>query len=138
MKGFTITTQDGIIIKFDYYLAEAPVSCDAFHGLLPFSCTCYHARVSGEEIWMDNMPPLDIIQENASVFTEPGEVVLGPQTPVRTKTANCFGIYYGEGKGLDAANIFAKVRGEDAEQLKILGNRIWKEGGMEITIAPIL
>ncbi|TAE47524.1 MAG: DUF3830 family protein, partial [Bacteroidetes bacterium] len=91
MKGFIITTADQQEIRFEFYLDDAPVTSTAFAGILPFTRTFYHARVSGQEIWIDNVPPLDIIQENASVFTEPGEVVFGPSKPARTKTANCFG-----------------------------------------------
>lgn len=133
MKGFKVTTKDNLIIRFRYYSEDAPVTSKAFASLLPFSRTFIHARVSGQEIWIDNVPPLNIVQENASVFTEPGEVVFGPSTPVRTKTANCMGIYYGEGKGLDCCNIFAKVFNEDTEILKQLGEHIWKEGKQELT-----
>jgi len=134
MQGFTITA-DNITIRFRFYTEEAPVTCAAFAELLPFTRTFFHARVSGQEIWIDNTPPLDIIQENASVFTEPGEVVFGPSKPARTKTANCMGIYYGEGKGLDCCNIFAKVYPEDADLLKALGDTIWKQRSREITFA---
>ncbi len=96
MTGFKITTSDNLEIKFELYLDTAPVTSKAFLSILPFTRTFYHARVSGQEIWIDDVPKLDIIQENASVFTEPGEVVFGPTKPIRTKTANCFGIYYGE------------------------------------------
>jgi hypothetical protein len=87
MKGFKITTSDNQEIRFEFYLDTAPVTSEAFVSILPFTRTFHHARVSGQEIWIDNVPPLDIIQENASVFTEPGEVVFGPAKPVRTKTA---------------------------------------------------
>lgn len=136
MKGFKITTSDHQEIRFEYYLNEAPVTSRAFAELLPFNRMFFHARVSGQEIWIDHIPNLDIIQENASVFTEPGEAVLGPAKPVRTKTANCFGIYYGEGKGLDACNIFARVLESDRPRLEELGNRIWKNGGEELTFSP--
>jgi len=42
------------------------------------------------------------------------------------------GIYYGEGKGLDCCNIFAKVFDEDLNLLKTLGDSIWKHGAEEI------
>lgn len=132
MNDFKITTNSGKIIRFNLYTESAPVTCAAFVSLLPFKLTLIHARVSGKEIWSDNAPPLEIIQENASVFTEPGEVVYGPSKPSRTKTANCLGIYYGEGRGLDAANIFAKVTDQDLPELKALGEKIWKEGQEEI------
>ena len=61
--------------------------------------------------------------------------MFGPKKPIRTKTANCFGIYYGEGKGLDACNIFAKVIDADKQKLVDLGNRIWKNGSQELTVS---
>lgn len=137
MTGFKITTSDNPEIKFELYLDTAPVTSKAFLSILPFTRTFYHARVSGQEIWIDDVPKLDIIQENASVFTEPGEVVFGPTKPIRTKTANCFGIYYGEGKGLDACNIFAKVVESDKQKLVDLGNKIWRTGSQELTVTVI-
>jgi hypothetical protein len=135
MKSFKITTPDNQEIKFEFYLEEAPVTSRAFSDILPFTRTFFHARVSGQEIWIDNVPPLDIIQENASVFTEQGEVVVGPQNAKRTKTINCLGIYYGAGKGLDACNIFAKVVETDRQKLIDLGNSIWKNGSQELTFS---
>ena len=135
MRGFEIRTTDNEVIKFEFYFDVAPVTSNAFMKILPFTRTFYHARVSGQEIWIDDVPRLDIIQENSSVFTELGEVVFGPTNPSRTKTANCFGIYYGDGKGLDAGNIFAKVIDIDREKLIDLGNKIWKFGSQELTIS---
>jgi hypothetical protein len=133
MNGFRIKTVTGEIIRFRYYDEAAPITTEAFAKQLPFTRTLVHARVSGQEIWTDDAPMLDIIQENASVFTEPGEVVIGPLKPARTKTAKCLGIYYGEGKGLDSCNIFAKVLQEDFHLLKKLGEEIWKHGEQAIT-----
>lgn len=137
MKGFKITTQDNQEIRFELYFDTAPVTSKAFLSILPFTRTFHHARVSGQEIWIDDVPKLDIIQENASVFTEPGEVVFGPTKPIRTKTANCFGIYYGEGKGLDACNIFARVIESDKQKLVELGKSVWKNGVQALTISVI-
>jgi hypothetical protein len=137
MTGFKITTQDRIEINFEFYIDAAPITSTAFQRILPFTRTFKHARVSGQEIWIDDVPKLDIIQENASVFVEPGEVVFGPAKPSRTKTANCFGIYYGEGKGLDACNIFAKVVETDRQKLMDLGNQIWKNGSQDLTLSLI-
>ncbi len=93
----------------------------------------FFMQESGQEVWTDDAPQLDIIQENASVFAELGEVVFGTMKPARAKTVNCMGIYYGEGRGLDACNIFAKVFDEDLALLKALGENIWKRGAQEIT-----
>ena len=137
MKGFKITTRDNHVIRFEFYADHAPITVSAFIKILPFTRIFHHARVSGQEIWIDDVPQLDIIQENASVFTAPGEAVFGPKYPLRAKTANCFGIYYGEGKGLDACNIFAKVIDGDMQKLIDLGNSIWKKGSQELTISLI-
>lgn len=133
MRGFIIKTPNTPIIRFNYYLEAAPLTVAAFAKILPFTRLFFHARVSGQEIWIDNAHGLDIIQENASVFTEPGEIVLGPVKPARTKTANCLGIYYGEGKGLDCCNIFGRVVDEDLPLLKTLGEAIWKNGAVELS-----
>jgi hypothetical protein len=133
MKTFIVRTKDNKVIRFRYYEADAPQTYSAFLRSLPFKRIFKHARISGEEIWTDIAPEMDVIQENASVFTEPGEVVYGPLKPSRTKTRNAMGIYYGEGKGLDAANIFAKVYDEDMPLLKSLGESIWKEGQQELS-----
>lgn len=128
MSGFKLILPNQDPIHFRYYDVDAPITSQAFNALLPFEVTLKHARVSGQEIWTDNAPPLDIIQENASVFTQPGEVVYGPSKPERVSTKNCMGIYYGQGKGVDACNIFACVIPEDAEQLQKLGDMIWRKG----------
>ena len=132
MPGFLLKTPNKTI-RFNYYTEAAPVTVEAFDTQLPFTLTLMHARVSGQEIWTDHAPVLDIIQENASVFTKHGEVVIGPLKPARIKTAGCLGIYYGEGKGLDACNIFAEGLDEDLPLLKELGEEIWKQGAQQVT-----
>jgi len=137
MTSFTLGTLNGIIIRFQFYVDSAPVTSAAFAALLPFTRQFIHARVSGHEIWTDNAPKMDIIQENASVFTEPGEIVFGPLKPARAKTSGCIGIYYGEGRGLDACNIFGKVFDEDMPLLNDLGDAIWKHGMQELTFEAL-
>jgi hypothetical protein len=126
--GFQIKTHDGDRIRFRYFTDQAPHTVRAFNAELPFSKSFYHARVSGEEIWTETGPILQCPQENASIFCQPGEVVIGPSQPKRVKTSGMMGIYYGEGKGLDAANIFASVMKEDRELLVLLGHQIWRQG----------
>ena len=132
MKGFRIKTKEGESIRFSYYLEDAPVTSAAFAQTLPFTRTFLHARVSGQEIWIDNAPELSIIQENSSVFMVPGEVAIGPVNPKRNKVGKCMGILYGEGHLLDCSNIFARVVDEDVQLLKSLGEKTWKEGVQEL------
>jgi Protein of unknown function (DUF3830) len=128
MEGFILRTNEGKVIRFAYYSYDADATVSAFNDLLPFQREFVHARLSGQEFWTESAPRLDIIQENASIFTQPGEVVICPSTARRTRTAGSMGIYYGEGKGLDACNIFAKVLDEDMHLLKELGETIWRHG----------
>jgi hypothetical protein len=137
MTGFIIKTKDNQTIRFRYYKEDAPISVAAFHTVLPFTLSFYHARTSGQEFWIAKAFEFDIIQENASVFTEQGEIVLGTLKPSRVKTAGGVGIYYGEGKGLDAANIFGKVFDEDLSILKELGEKIWKQGQQQLTFEKL-
>lgn len=137
MKGFKIITPDHNTLRFRYYTDVAAETVKAFEQNLPIKKVFYHARLSGQEIWTDDAPELYIIQENASVFVEPGEVVIGPLKPIRVKTSKCLGIYYGEGRGLDACNIFAKVLKEDFHLLQELGQKIWKEGQQELSFQKI-
>lgn len=137
MNGFLIRTKDNQTIRFRLYDDAAPITSTAFLKALPFSRNFLHARVSGQEIWIDDAPSLKIIQENSSVFAEPGEIVIGPALPARNKIANCMGIFYGEGQLLDAGNIFGKVFEEDLTLLKTLGDLIWRNGAQELTFEAI-
>jgi hypothetical protein len=134
---FIIKTADNQSIRFRFYTNAAPITSEAFSQLLPFAETFFHAKVSGQEIWIDNAPALDIIQENASVFAEPGEIIIGPAKPSRNKIAGCIGIFYGEGKLLDAGNIFGKVLDEDLPLLQILGEKIWRKGAQKLYFEKI-
>jgi|GEM_PF-2526922 len=44
-------------------------------------------------------------------------------------------VFNGDGKGLDACNIFAKVVDSDKQKLMDLGNSIWKNGSQELTLS---
>jgi Protein of unknown function (DUF3830) len=132
MTDFTIRTQDNQTIRFRLYNDAAPLTSEAFSKTLPFSRTFFHAKVSGQDIWIDNAPSLDILQENSSVFSEPGEIVIGPLKPARNKVAGLMGIFYGKGKLIDGGNIFGKVFDEDLALLKTLGEKIWKQGAQEL------
>ncbi|MDP4263593.1 MAG: DUF3830 family protein [Bacteroidota bacterium] len=137
MTGFSIQTQDGPLIRFRFYHDSASCTSEAFWNSLPFSRVLFHARVSGQEIWTDDAPKLDIPQENSSVFADPGEIAIGPVKPQRNKVAGMMGIFYGEGKLVDGSNIFAKIFDEDLPLLKELGDKIWRQGAGELKFEKI-
>jgi len=128
LSGFVIHTKENTSIRFRWYSIAAPETVADFAAHMPFSREFLHARVSGEEIWIDDAPLLNVIQENCTVFAQPGEVAIGPFNPARNKIAGCMGIFYGEGKLLDCGNIFARVFDEDMPLLKTLGSNIWRNG----------
>lgn len=132
MKGFNIRTADNQTIRFNFYLEAAPATSAAFSKSLPFKKMFFHARVSGQEIWIEDAPRLDVPQENSSVFAESGEIAIGPIHPARNKVAGMMGIFYGEGKLVDGSNIFGKVYDEDLPLLKALGDKTWKQGAQEL------
>ncbi len=134
MSTFFLETKDKILLEFVLYQEEAPATVQAFLHSLPFTRNWIHASVSGQEIWIDDAPLLAVPQENASVFVSPGEVVIGPAAPLRNRVAGYMGIYYGEGKGLDAGNIMAKVVDRDIEKLRKLGKDIWYKGAQRLQL----
>lgn len=137
MTGFQIKTPENQTIRFQFYRDAAPQTVDAFTRELPFSRLFFHARISGREIWIDDAPLLDVPQENATVFAEPGEIVIAPVKPTRNKITGCIGIFYGEGKLLDCGNIFGKVFEEDLPALEKLGDDIWRHGAQELVFESI-
>jgi hypothetical protein len=58
MPGFSVRAGDNKILRFKFYTEAAPVTSNAFIKELPFSRIFFHARVSGQEIWIDNAPEL--------------------------------------------------------------------------------
>jgi hypothetical protein len=132
MPGFIIRCEDETIIRFNLYHTIAPVTSSAFLKVLPFQREFLHARVSGLEIWTDHAPLFDIMQENVSVFPEPGEIVIGPRQPLRNKISGCIGIFYGDGKLLDGGNIFGKCVPDDMDRLQKLGNDTWRNGARQL------
>lgn len=131
MHSFAIRFAEKKEIKFRLYLDKAPFTCDAFWKALPFELKILHAKISGQEIWSPDAPKLNIIQENATIFADAGEVVIAPILPERNKITGCIGIFYGEGKLLDCANVFAKVYEEDLNALKKTGEEIWLNGSRD-------
>jgi hypothetical protein len=135
-KGFIIRTGTDVL-RVAYYVEDAPLTVVAFNQVLPFSLVFSQARTSGQEIWTDKAPLLEIPQENCSIFPEQGEIALGPIKPSRNKIAGLMGIFYGEGRLLDAGNIFGKIWEEDLPRLVTLGETIWKQGSQTLIFEPM-
>lgn len=137
MSGFLLTATGQAGIRFRFYDVEAPATAAAFLAALPFEQLFLHARVSGQEIWCSEAPALPVPQENSTIHCRPGEVAIGPLQPARNQVSGLMGIFYGEGKLVDGANIFAAVVPEDLPLLVALGDQIWRRGGLKLRFSPL-
>ena len=133
MTVLCLTTSSGLEIKFHLYDSEAPETCTAIRRILPLEIKLFHAKTSGEELWTPEGPELRIIQENATVNIEPGEIGIAP-VHARNKISKCLVIAYGQAKLFDCANIFGQVMSEDEDKLRDLGNKIWLEGTQSVKL----
>lgn len=120
-------------IKFHFYDSQAPETCMAIKKILPLEIKLFHAKTSGEELWTPEGPELQILQENATVHIEPGEIGIAP-VHLRNKISKCLVITYGQAKLFDCANIFGQVIKEDEKILRDLGNKIWLEGAQIVRL----
>lgn len=135
--GFQVSAPGGQAIPFEYNLRFAVETCEAFDELLPFSCVFKHVETSGPELWTENAPVLDILQQYSTAQAEAGEVLLGPVQPLRNRISGSLRIFYGEGQSLDAGNVFARVFKGELDKLAALGNRIRKEGSLELSFEQL-
>ncbi len=122
---------DGKSIRFELYGKDSPMTCKAFLKALPFEGKAVQARQAGEEIWLPEGPELNIPPENATVHLKPGELGIAPIYE-RNQVARSIAILYGEGSLHDCVNLFAKVKKEDMQTLKELGEKIWLEGSRNL------
>src|SRR3989344_5474873 len=127
MRCIEIKVKDLPSIRFNLYKKEAPATCDAFIKVLPLEVDALQARFAGEEIWVKDGPSLNIPQENSTVNLKIGELGYAPPSP-RNEIGRSIAIVYGEAKLSDCVNVFAYVYGEDLENLKQLGEKIWAQG----------
>ena len=130
-----ITNTSGESIVLDLYDELAPETISALWEILPFEREIFHARLSGQEIWCDDMPVLDVPQENASIHAQPGEFVVGPKNPIRNQITGCLGLFYGKGALIDCGNVIGKVRKEDMSVLKSWGQDIWQNGSQKLSFS---
>lgn len=108
---------------------QAPSTCEAVWAALPVEGTVLQARFSGEEMFVTTA--IDAAAEN-QVPPSAGDIAFNPDPAWR---AIC--IYYGPKiKAGHPFNLFARIDG-DLEQLRRVGERIWREGGELVTIRPV-
>ena len=117
---------------------DAPRTCAAFKGLLPWRNKIIQARWSGEAAWI----PLGDFKvgvgyENHTSHPAPGEILLYPGDFSETEIlfpygATCFASKMGQLAG----NHFLTIV-EGKEQLKDLGRLVLWEGAQDILFEPL-
>ena len=109
---------------------DAPITTKHFLEKLPYKGNALQARFAGEELFFKM--PLTIQYEN-NVKPVVGDISFNAEPKWQ---AVC--IYYGSNIRVSEPffNLFGKLEG-DFNELKEIGERIWKEGKEEITIRMI-
>ena len=121
--------------------ADAPRTCAAFRGLLPFTSQVIHVRWSGEAVWAPlgdlsiGVPP-----ENATSYPHPGEVLWYPGGISECEIFFPYGACTTSSKvGQLAANHFATLEPDEGwqDRLREVGRRALWEGAQPIRIAEV-
>lgn len=121
---------------------EAPRTCAAVLGALPFRNKAVHAMWAGEEIFFDGFPLTEpLVYENETNDVAPGSlacIASAATRRFRKENITSFCIFYGTSrprKGVDQTvdvNVFARVK--DVKVLAEIARRIRHKGSEEITI----
>lgn len=113
---------------------EAPKTCEAFVGRLPFKTKIVHVRWSGEAVWS----PLGdydfgVGQENHTSHPSRGDILLYPAATSETEILIAYGsCLFASKVGQLAGNYFLIIE-EGLENLTALGKKCLWEGAQDIT-----
>jgi hypothetical protein len=117
---------------------DAPATCAAFKGLLPYRQKLIHARWSGEACWI----PLGEFQlgvgyENHTSHPAPGEILFYPGGYSETEILFPYGAARFSSKlGQLAGNHFLTIESGN-EQLRELGRTVLWEGAQDIVFEAV-
>ena len=103
---------------------EAPKTCSSIWDSLPLEGTVNHARLAGDELMFPTRIYID--PEHQSKAQNTGNIAYWPD-----RMSIC--IFYGSTGGVGLTNVFAEITG-DIEELKAIGDKIWKKQGKSMCI----
>jgi len=114
---------------------DAPQTCKAFRGLLPWQTKLIHVRWSGEACWIPmGDSDLGVGYENHTSYPSRGEVLFYPGGISETEILFPYGsTHFVSRVGQLAANHFLTIV-EGREQLQEVGRRALWEGAQDILI----
>jgi hypothetical protein len=113
----------------------APLTCDAFMKLLPFTNRLVHVRWSGEAVWvpLGNLA-LGVPAENATSYPSPGHVILYPGGVSETEILIAYGATcFASKAGQLAGNHFLTIV-SGSEHLRALGGAALWQGAQPIVV----
>lgn len=118
--------------------AQAPKTCAAFLGLLPYRQKLIQARWSGESAWIPLGDfQLDVGAENQKTHPAPGELLFYPKGISETEILFPYGKTVFACKfGPLAGNSFLIIR-DSAEQLEELGRLVLWQGAQDIVFERV-
>ncbi len=113
----------------------APLTCEAFLKLLPFTNRLVHVRWSGEAVWVPlGDLALGVPAENATSYPSPGQVILYPGGVSETELLIGYGATrFASKAGQLAGNHFLTIV-SGIEQLRALGVAALWNGAQPIVI----
>lgn len=127
-----------------YLLKEqAPLTTKAILEKLPLSTTFHHTRWSGREIYSPVEIDTSLSLENETLHTNFGDMTYWQEwDKPEERASEAISIYYGPEiargpQGLLRVNVFGRVPQTHWEELRDLGERIWKKGSKKIRIVKI-
>ncbi|GEP56970.1 DUF3830 family protein [Reyranella soli] len=140
---FEITFKRGGTLRMTT-LDAAPKTAAAVKAEAPIETMVYQARWSGREVAMPvnfkHKPP----RENQSIRANIGDVIYFQEWPDaydRSGFEN-IGIFYGaeivrEWRGDAPVNVFGRIDPAQYDLLREIGDRVWRQGGEQITIRSV-
>ena len=113
----------------------APLTCEAFLKLMPFTNRLVHVRWSGEAVWVPlGDLALGVPAENATSYPSPGQVILYPGGVSETELLIGYGATrFASKAGQLAGNHFLTIV-SGIEQLRALGVAALWNGAQPIVI----
>jgi hypothetical protein len=113
----------------------APLTCEAFLKLLPFTNRLVHVRWSGEAVWVPlGDLALGVPAENATSYPSPGQVILYPGGVSETELLIGYGATrFASKAGQLAGNHFLTIV-SGIEQLRAIGVAALWNGAQPIVI----
>jgi len=124
--------------SFDAVLEQekAPLTCNVFRSLLPYTNKIVHVRWSGEGVWIPlGELDLGLKYENHTSYPAPGQIIVYPGGISETEILLAYGgVQFASKMGQLAGNHFITIT-SNLGDLERLGKKVLWEGAQPISFA---